>query len=360
MNKVKQKQILAGLLAISLITMYLFVPSIKTVGAVDSIYNAQDLLSDSDLSAIATSTITFTTATTTEVGDYYRVTIPTQFGVTGINTTCMWGDANFAASSTGNLVDCTRSGGGQLAAASSTQIIIGNHVNAATSSNYKFYLRQYDSSDVLKSQVEFLVAILDDVHMTANVSATLDFIVTGTSTGQFVNGVECDRNTTATTTDFGTLETTGSTTVCQQLQVTTNASYGYTVTVEQDQEMTSDGGDNINSFKDSATGSGSTTPQAWASPTGILDADDTYGHMGLTSNDDDLTDAYPTLDFTTGSKYVGLNGTDPVEVMHHDGPTNNTTQNKGLAAVAYTAEIDVLQQAGDYESQITYICTAQY
>ena len=121
MNKVKQKQILAGLLAISLITMYLFVPSIKTVGAVDSIYNAQDLLSDSDLSAIATSTITFTTATTTDVGDYYRVTIPTQFGVTSINTTC---DTNFAASSTGNLVDCTRSGGGQLVAGTSTQIII--------------------------------------------------------------------------------------------------------------------------------------------------------------------------------------------------------------------------------------------
>ena len=358
MNKVKQKQILAGLLAISLISMYLFVPSVKIVGAVDSIFKAQDLLSDSDTGVMATSTITFVTATTTDVGDYYRVTIPTDFGVSSINTTC---DANFTASSTGNLVDCTRSGGGQLAASSSAQIIIGNHVNATTTNSYKFYLRQYDSGDVLKSRVEFLVAILDVVHMTANVSATLDFTVTGTSTGQFVNGVECDKTTTATSTDFETLSTTGSTTVCQQLQVTTNASYGYVVTVEQDQEMTSDGGDNINSFVNSPTGTGSSTapaPLAWQSPAGVLDADDTYGHMGLTSNDADLT-TYGYLDFQ-GGLYAGLNGTDPMVVMHHDGPTNNFTQNKGLAAVAYTAEIDVLQQAGDYESQITYICTAQY
>jgi len=358
MNKVKQKQILAGLLAISLITMYLFVPSIKTVGAVDSIYNAQNLLSDSDIGIMATSTITFTTATTTDVGDYYRITIPTEFGVTSINTTCMWGDANFAASSTDNIVDCTRSGGGQLAAASSTQIIIGNHDNATTTASYKFYLRQYDSSDVLKSQVEFLVAILDDVVMTANVSATLSFSVTGTSTGQFVNGVECDKTTTATSTDFGTLSTIASTTVCQQLQVNTNASYGYIVTVEQDQEMTSDGGDNINSFRDSETGAGSTTPATWISPAGILDDDNTYGHMGLTSNDADLQD-FTYNDFRN-SLYVGLVGATPLVIMHHDGPTNNFTQDKGLAAVAYTAEIDVLQQAGDYESQITYICTAQY
>lgn len=354
----KQKQILVGLLTISLITMYFFIPSVKIVGAVDSIFKAQDLLSDSDTGVMATSTITFVTATTTDVGDYYRVTIPTDFGVSSIDTTC---DANFTASSTDHLVDCTRSGGGQLAASSSAQIIIGNHVNASTTNSYKFYLRQYDSNDVLKSRVEFLVAILDDVHMTANVSATLDFTVTGTSTGQFVNGVECDKTTTATSTDFGTLSTSASTTVCQQLQVTTNASYGYIVTVEQDQEMTSDGGDNINSFKDSATGSGSTTPQAWASPAGILDYDDSYGHMGLTSNDDDLVDSSYNDYFVAGvAQYVGLDGDTPLVVMHHDGPTNNTTQDKGLAAVAYTAEIDVLQQAGDYESQITYICTAQY
>ncbi|MCK5061345.1 hypothetical protein KAR28_02250 [Candidatus Parcubacteria bacterium] len=347
----KQKQILAGLLAISLIATYFFVPSVKIVGAVDAIYEAQDLLSDSDVNVLATSTITFTTATTTDIGDYFRITIPADFGVASIANTCMYGDVNFAASSTGNLVDCTRSNS-QLAAGTSTQIVISNHTNPADPDSYKFYLRHYDSNDTLKEQVEIMVAILDDVLMTANVSATLDFTVTGTSTGQVVNGVTCDNTTTATTTDFGILEVNTEKTVCQQLQVTTNASYGYIVTVEQNQEMTSDGGDNINSFKDSATGSGSTTPQAWASPAGILDYDDSYGHMGLTTNDSDL--GYGA------SEYTGLDGTNPTTVLSHNGPTNNTTQDKGLAAVAFTAEIDALQQAGDYESQITYICTAQY
>ena len=54
------------------------------------------------------------------------------------------------------------------------------------------------------------------------------------------------------------------------------------------------------------------------------------------------------------------NATDQVEVMYHTGPSDGTTPDKGLTQVAYTAEISTLQEAGDYENTLTYICTPQY
>jgi hypothetical protein len=47
-------------------------------------------------------------------------------------------------------------------------------------------------------------------------------------------------------------------------------------------------------------------------------------------------------------------------VMHHDGPADGSTDNKGAANVAYTAEITALQEAGDYESTLTYIATPTF
>ena len=65
------------------------------------------------------------------------------------------------------------------------------------------------------------------------------------------------------------------------------------------------------------------------------------------------------LDFSN-SKYVGLNGTDPTEIMYHDNPADGETQNEGLAYAAYTIEIASFQEAGGYESRLTYICTPNY
>jgi hypothetical protein len=238
--------------------------------------------------------------------------------------------------------------------------------NPASGNGKVFNITHYDTATNLAERVQVMVALVDDVWMTARVDATLEFTVSGTSTGAIVNGVTCTATTTATSTPFGTLSPISSSTVCQQLNVTTNASDGFTVTVEQDDEMTSDGGDNINSFKNAVDGTGLTVVETWSNPTGILDDDKTYGHMGLTSNDADLLSAYVNQDYYNGGlapKYAGLNGVAPIAVFHHDGPADgstNATQNKGKAMVAYTAEINALQQAGDYESTLTYIATPTY
>lgn len=356
----KQKKYLAGLLVISImIAMYGFIPSTDIAGAVDAIEDAKDTISDSDVSMTATHTFNFkTNATTTEDG-YWRVTFPEYFtGIDSGNAECAYGDANFTASSTGQLLDCAVTGD-QIG--TTTQIVITGVGNPATTSTYYIEIENYNASDELLERVRVAVVIVDDVLMTAKVDSSLTFAVSGTSTAGIVGGIACSNASTATNTPFGTLAVGATSTVCQTLNVTTNADDGYTVTVEQDDELTSDSLSNINSFNNSPDETGSTTPKAWVSPTNTLDAYHTYGHMGLHSDDSNLESAYALMDFDDGGTlFAGLNTTDPLQVMHHAGPSNGVAQNSGEAHLVYQVEIGSLQEAGDYENRLTYICTPTF
>jgi len=359
MKTKKQKKFYIALLVVFVMAMYGFIPPVFNAKAVDAITAASDTLSDSDLSEPnVIHTFDFTTGTTTMEDGFWRITFPAGFTNVGSGSeTCGYGQ--LTASTTGQMVDCVAGVGGQTA--TSTKVVITGLTNPGTdsASGYVINLEHYDMPTHLQERVQIVVYIIDHILMTARVNATLAFTVTGTSTGQIVNGATCDQDTTATTTDFGVLSFTASTTVCQDLTVTTNASDGYIVTVEQDGELTSNALDNINSFNNAPTGTGSSTlPIAWAPPLGTLDVYNTYGHMGLTSNDSDLL-AKGYMDFT-GEKYVGFNGTDPVIVMSHDHPSDGKTPDKGKSSVAYTVEISTLQEAGDYESILTYIATATF
>jgi len=357
------KKLIASILVFTMtVAAYGIYPMVNSASAIDAIRDASITLSDSDVSQTAKQTIEFTTNhdVVAADGDFIEVTWPSSpetFGaITAENTSCNGGNWSKSIPDTHTL-RCTASSGDNPA---------GSYTFFATTTNPSVEGSQLiqithidaDTGDI-KERVQVRVAIINDVLMTARVDATLEFNVSGLPSATSFNGVTCDRDTTATTTDFGTLNPGASTTVCQALDVTTNADDGYIVTVEQDQELTSDSGSNINSFNDSPDGTGTTTPEAWESPSGILDTYNTYGHMGLTSDDADLSTLGSYNDFTN-SKYAGLNASDPMVVMHHDGPSDGATQNKGAVNVAYTAEITALQEAGDYENTLTYIATPTY
>jgi hypothetical protein len=364
MKTKKHNRLIVALLIFTLISMYGFMPPWLQVNAVDSIHNASDTLSDSDLNAVAVHTFNFTTVSTTTIGGYWDIVFPEYFtGLATTSVTCAYDDASFneVLFESTRTVRCTSTA---EVAATTTQVIITDVTNPGTSTSYTINIYKYDSANTLEEQVQVMVYIIDDVLMTASVDATLSFTIDGLAAATVVNGVTCTETTTATTTPFGTLDTTSSSTVCQELTVATNATNGYSVTVEQNGELTSDGGANINSFNNSQNGTGTTTPGFWAPPTGTLDVYNTYGHMGLTSEDNSLDNAIwgETNPFNVGAQpeYVGFNGTDEVQVMYHGSPSNGTTENIGLTQVAYTAEISALQEAGDYESILTYICTPVY
>ena len=350
----KHKAKIAIILIAALVSLYGLWPLVDTARAVDSIIHASDTLSDSDVGNPATHTIDFETIATTATAGYIDIVFHDDFGDVLVgNITC---PANWTESAPNTeTARCTADNDRAPAA---YEVTVADVTNPAAEGDYSVYINQYSGGELI-ARVQLKVYVIEDVLMTARVEATLYFEITGTSTGITVNGVTCNATTTATTTPFGTLDHLTPKTVCQGLIVETNARDGFIVTVEQDGELESDNGANINSFRNSPDNTGSTTPQAWQEPTNILDQYHTYGHMGLTSNDADLSTVGSYNDFR-GSLYVGFNSTDPVVVMHHTGPSDGSTPNVGTAAVAYTAEIGSLQEAGDYSSTLTYICTPTY
>jgi hypothetical protein len=369
MTKIKNKKWPVITLLIAFVAVYNIMPVVNSVGAaVDSITAAKDLITDSDPGQIATHTITFTTGTSTAIGGYIDVVLDETTGAFGDilvgNITCPDAGADWAKTVelTANANDTARCEATALKASGTKTIILEDIQNPLTENEYTIDLYHYDSNDVLLERVTLYVAIIEDILMTARVESTLEFIISGVNSGTSVNGVNCDMTTTATTTDFGILDIDTEKTVCQRLQVATNADYGFSVTVEQDNELTSNTGSTINSFNNSNDGVGSSTlPHAWAPPGATIDEYHTYGHMGLTSQDDSLSwGGNNPFNSGLGAYYAGFNNTDPIEVMYHDGPVTNDINHKGSTYVAYTAEISVLQEAGEYQNTLTYICTPQY
>lgn len=211
------------------------------------------------------------------------------------------------------------------------------------------------------SSGETRIAVLPHVTLTASVNSTLTFTVTGLNNGTLVNGTTTTITSTATTLPFGTLTPGVPVVLGQQLNVTTNATNGFSVTVQENQPPTSGNGANIYLFKDGAT---TTTPIEWTAPRGILDRFDTYGHLGVTSDDSDEAGTFGVAasgEFapTSTTPFVG-NIINPRVIFTHNGPSDGTTQNAGLAKVAYAIQTTTLLPAGDYTNILTYVATPTF
>ncbi len=354
MLKTKQRRVfLVAIVIFSLLSVYAYIPLAQAA----SLTNAKDTISDSDVSVTGvTHTIQFTTGQTLSANYYMQVILPSSFGnIATSSITCPDAASTtpyvFGGGSQNWDIRCVAS---TTIATGTKTLTIANTTNPGSAGDYTINLATKNASDTELESAQVKVYIIDDVTVTATVDASLTFTISGVNANTTINGVTTTGTSTATTIAFGTLNTSASSTLGQALAVSTNATDGFVVTVQQDQELTSAAGANINSFDNSPDGTGSTTPHAWAAPAGTLDLTHTYGHMGITTDDSDLA-----TDFT-GSKYAGLNSTNPLTIMSHNGPADGLTQNKGYAKVAYTIEITDLQEAGDYTNTLTYICTPTY
>ncbi|PLX21221.1 hypothetical protein C0584_03335 [Candidatus Parcubacteria bacterium] len=364
-----RKKIVIGIVMLSMMTMYGAFPMVPFANAqINSLIDVSDTLTDSDPGATATHTFDFTTVTPLVDTDLLIIEIDEDdddfSGIAQGNVTCPAG--NFGAAVVAvNTITCPVTAGG--VASGTLQVVVTDVVNPAAGF-YRMDIHTTNAGEtVTYDQAYPMVAIVDNVLMTARVTSTLNFTITGTTTAAVVNGEACDVDTSASSTllDFGTLAVDTPKTLCQELKVITNADDGYSVVVYQDDELRSDSNSTINSFNNAADGTGSSTPAAWAQPSAILDSFETYGHMGLTSDDETLNwgDLDPFDANTNSGLYVGFNGygsANSVEVMYHNSPADGKTIDKGRTLVAYTAEVSSLQEAGDYETVLTYVATPVY
>lgn len=335
-----------------------------------SLTSVSDTLSDSDRGVDSNHTIAFTVpvgSSGVAAGQAITVTFPNGFNIstssvdyTDVDMSIAGSDQTLAAAPSGatwgvgiagqNLT--ITSGTGVVTAGQEVIIRVGLNAsggdqqvtNPVTGASYKFTI-------VLPSDSgETIVAILDDVLVTAAVDSTFTFTVAGfTAIGVQVNGENTTATSSATEIPFGLLSDGVPSVVAQRLNVSTNAGGGFVVTVQQSGDLVSSTGADIDSFIDGAYDN---TPVAWQSPTPSVSDENTWGHWGLTSSDSDLNgDEFGTNLWVAAS-------TTPREVFSHDDPADGATADIGSTTVGYQVEISALQEAGDdYSTTLTYIAT---
>jgi hypothetical protein len=281
-------------------------------------------------------------------GEYFEVELPAAFGDILVGGITCPASTNASAPTT-ETARCTATG----AVGVGTQTItIASVTNPVLAGSQTIALGSYEAGGTVKEDASLVVAIIDNVDVSASVPSTLTFAIVPLASSTPVNGSDTTVAAATTSLNFGSLMVGASVIVGQELHVTTNANNGYTVTVEQDQNLESNSGAIIDSFDNGVVPA---NPTIWNVPAGTLDTIMTYGHMGFTTDDVSTNDE----DFTAG-KWFGFIGATPVPVMYHDGPADGSTQDKGMAKVAYRIQITALQEAGDYTNTLTYIATPTY
>jgi len=375
-NSFSVLQATAAIAGLAIILWSLGLPSFHFVEAAN-VTTISDTLSDSAPSVASDHTITFTTPTGVLNGETITIDFADgPFGVGSVdytdidvqdNTTDLSVAADCAAAdevsavfggTTLTLTFCLGDGA-SIAAAGTTTIEIGLNATFGVAGDQQMtnpIAGSYDIDVTAGNGADSgttVVAILQNVTVSASVDTRFTFTVAGVVGGQTVNTSDTTGGTTtATTIPFGTLVDSVASTAAQDLSVVTNAFNGFVVTVTADTQLISTTGADIDGYRN---GNYDETPVTWEGPTPVLGDEWTYGHWGITSDDDSVS-AGLTDDF--GAGLFASASTTPLEVFRHDGPANGTVDGQGKTRVGYKAEISALQEAADdYTATLTYVAT---
>lgn len=366
-------QAIAVTVSLATILWSLGVPSLRFAEAAN-VTSFSNTLTDSAPSASSSHSIEFVTPSGLTAGDIITLSFPNEFGNIGsldegdldLEVNGVDEDLGAAAAGTtwgvnaaGQDIDIT-SDTAAIGAGATVTIEIGTNAsfgatgdteitNPATSTSYEIELVFGTDNDTGTT----IVAIVDQVTVTAAVDTSFTFQVDGVNSGEAVNGSD---TTAATTTSalvpFGSFAGAEDKAAAQNLTVSTNAASGFVVTVETDQQLTAASGAVIDGYVD---GSFTTTPTVWTQPSGTIGQENTYGHWGLSSTDDTLTAGLSDL-YSGGDNFVSAS-TSPVEVFRNDGPSAGSSDGIGTATVIYKLETTDLQEAGEYTATLTYVAT---
>lgn len=347
-------------------------PTLFRFAEASSITNASDTLSNSAPSQASNHTIAFKPATSIAAGQTITLTFPAGFTmgsvsepdidilINGLSSTTAGtaGPATWGVTVVGQVITLEAPSGSGVASNTSISILIGTNAaggvnritNPAATTSYAIVI-----GGTMTDTGEVRVAIMDQIVVSANVDTSLTFTVAGVANGQTVNGSPTTTSTTTTSTSlpFGTLPVGTSRVLAHDLSVTTNATNGYSVTVQQTGALQSTTGAIIDGF---INGSNTVTPSAWQGPSALVADPATYGHWGITSSDSSTA---RSLQF--GSDQWVSGSTTPIVIMGNTGPADGSTAGIGAARIGYQAQISALQEAGDdYTTTLRYVATPTF
>lgn len=231
-----------------------------------------------------------------------------------------------------------------------------------TADAYKIYIATRDGSQNVLDSTNVVVAPIEGVLISATVDQTLSFTVAGVASGQ----TACNATTTVGTTSYsvpwGTLAIANQfSNAAQLLSVSTNASSGYLVTIEQNDQMGMNG----------VTCTGRTAGEANSciKDTSCDSACD-YANYGnwTTATNNGLGYSLASVSGTPASFYWGGSSNWYAKalpdqeaslakqtIMSATGPVSNNQAN-----VCYRISISGTQPAGYYYNKVKYTATARF
>ncbi len=338
--------------------------------------NVKDTLSDSRPSTLSNHTIQFTlsAANIIQTSDTIVVTFPVGFSIGSVDYT----DIDLSGSSSGEktlasaptasdwgavfsgqvLTFTAPTGAGPFSAASETLTIeIGTHAtadatgdqqitNPSTPGSYTFDIAANGDSPETGALV---VAVIAGVTVSATIAEALTFTIAGISNTACTlgNGSATAVTTTATAVPFGSMNANTFKKGCQLLTVNTNAGDGYTMTSQENDQMTNAGSQTI---PDTTCDSGTCTEStggAWTTAS----ANHGLGHTCFGLN--------CVAGYSSGANYrqfASIADTETAQtIMSSSTPVTNAT-----STVVYQLSVSGSQSSGDYTNTVVYITTAQF
>lgn len=176
----------------------------------------------------------------------------------------------------------------------------------------------------------------------ATVAPNLTVTFSGVNSGTTVGGVTTTTTSSTNAISYGSLPINTAQTAAHQVTVTTNASNGYTTTIQQDGHLRT----GVNQI-DPVSGTNA-SPAAWVG--GV-----STGEFGYHTTDTLLcTGSLSRFAPATSDTYAQLT-TSPLEVACSSGPVTSETTN-----VIFKLEVGSAQPSGNYQNLVTYITTAQF
>jgi hypothetical protein len=336
-----------------------------------SLTNVSDTLSDARPGYPANHTIVFTNPSSTTAGQSITYTFDpntsafgsvtstsianvTSTGMTIATSTCPGSGNNVQMATTSyNVLTFTVCPSNTIASGTISLKILGNTITNPTSTGS--YIIRIGGTQ--PSSADTRIAIINGVNVTAAIATTFTFTISPLSTSTTLgNNATTTGTDTSSSLPFGTIAPATHNELGLQLNVTTNASNGFAVTVHEDQDLTSNKGNIIHLFSNA---NATSTPSPWTSPTNVINNPNTYGHVGITSDDTSSTAVGGPFFGSSTPLYAGsFNPTSTLIVFGWTGPADGTTQNVGAAKVTTRIEIGPLQAAAnDYVNNQIYVAT---
>lgn len=297
------------------------------------------------------------------------------------------GEATDAAGGGWHTFQCRYSGGGSSSTALTMTIGDTNNqslLNPAPASGHvhgkadPYTIRIQNLSGIagdyaVIDSVDIKVVLIEAVRVTATVESSLSFTIAGRASGTTSCNQAADITTTVYSVPFGSLATANAfTDGAHDLEVSTNAGDGYSVTVGANDQMglagvacTGDLGEANNCIKDTVCDGSSCDHTSTNVDDWETSATNGLGYSLESSDGDNAEWEYDSStdgtcdgtgdDFCAAQFADAEDGQTGQQIMSHNGPVDSKN-----IYVCYRISISGTQPAGNYYNTLTYIATPQF